>query len=119
VEWDAEFSQGYKIIVFTDTDIIHTSLNTLPDDLKINWKEMSVARIQANQLNNTIEKIKITINDIAYMPAQVSGLAVTVTLLRKKGAAARLTKFGDLEFVAKIVEDNGGQLFCLLGLRDL
>ena len=119
VKWDAEFSQGYKIIVFTDTDIIHTSFNTLPDDLKINWKKMSVAWIQANQLNNTIEKIKITINDIAYTPANISGLAVSVTLLRQKGSVARLTRFGELEFVVKIVEDDGSQLFCLLGLKNM
>lgn len=118
-EWDAEYSQGYKIIVFTDSEIIHTSFNTLPDDLKINWKNISVARIQTNQLNDTIERIKIVINDISYTSANISGLTVSVILLRRKGSVGKLTRFGDLQFEAKIVEDEGSQLFCLLGLRKL
>jgi len=119
LEWDEEFLQGYKIIVFTDKDIIQTSFDTLPDDLKINWKKMSVVRIQANQLSGMTEKIKITINDITYAPENVSGMTATVILLRQKGASVQLARFGKLEFVAKIVEDDSSQLFFLLGLRSL
>jgi len=118
-QWDEAFSKGYKIIVFTEKSIIHTSFDTLPDDLKINWKEMSVARIQANRLSGTTEKIKITINDITYAPADVSGMTTTVILSRQKGASGRLARLGKLELVAKIVEDDGSQLFFLLGLRSL
>ena len=119
LEWDEEFLQGYKIIVFTDKNIIQTSFDTLPDDLKINWKKMSVVRIQANQLSGTTEKIKIAINDITYTPEDVSGMTVTVILSRQKGASARLARLGKFELVAKIGEDDGRQLFFLLGLRSL
>jgi len=119
LEWDATYSQGYKIIVFTEKNIIHTSYDTLSDDLEINWKEMSVTRIQADQLSGTIEKIKIAINGITYAPANVLGMTATVILSRQKGASARLAKFGNLEFVAKIVADDSSQLFFLLGLRNL
>lgn len=118
-EWDSAFAQGYKVIVFTDEGIIQTSFDTLPKDLKINWKKMSVTRIQANQQSGIIEKIKITLDGITYAPAGISGLTTSVTLSRQKGASARLAKLGKLEFVAKIVEDEDHQLFCLLGLRSL
>ncbi len=119
LEWDKVFTGGYKILVLTEKDIIQTSFDTLPDDLKINWKKMSVTRIQANQLGNTIEKIKIIIKDINYAPADVSGLTAIATLSRQKGVFARLAVFSNFEFIAKIVRDDAGQLFCLLGLREL
>lgn len=118
-EWDEAFSQGYKIIVLTDKNIIQTSFDTLPDDLKINWKKMSVARVQSSRLNSMTEKIKITLTGITYAPADMLGVTATVILSRQKGASARLAQFGKIEFVAKIVEDDGEQLFCLFGLRDL
>jgi len=119
LRWDMTFSQGYKVFVFTEKNIIPTSFDTLPDDLKIDWKKMSVTRIQTDQLSGTIEKIKITMNGITYAPADVSGMSTTVILSRQKGASARLARFGKLEFVAKIVEDDGSQLFFLLGLKRL
>jgi len=118
-EWDEEFLQGYKIIVFTDKDIIQTSFDTLPDDLKINWKKMSVVRIQANQLSGTTEKIKITINDITYASVGMSGLTARAVLSRQKGTIAKLANFGNIEFIVKIIEDDGDQVFCLFGLRNL
>jgi len=84
LEWDEEFLQGYKIIVFTDKDIIQTSFDTLPNELKIDWKKMSVVRIQANQLSGTTEKVKITLNDIAYAPVNVSGMTTRAVLLRQR-----------------------------------
>jgi len=118
-EWDESFSQGYKIIVLTEKDIIQTSMDTLPDSLKVNWKEMNVARIKSSQMSGTIEKIKITLNDIAYAPVNISGVSATVTLSLQKGASARLVNLGELEFVAKIVEIRNSELFFLLGLRKL
>jgi len=119
LEWDEIFIKGYKIFVLTDRDIIQTSFDTLPDDLKINWKKMSVVRIQANQLNSMTEKIKITINDITYVSAGVSGLTAKAIFSRKKGASARLARFGKLDFIVKIVEEDNGKLFCLFGLKYL
>jgi len=119
LQWNEVYSQGYKVVVFTDKNIIHTTFDTLPDDLKINWKKMSVVRIQANQLSGTTEKIKITINDITYAPANISGMSATVTLTRQKGASAKIAEFDKLNFVVKIVEDEDDQLFCLFGLRSL
>jgi len=117
LKWDKEFLYGYKVMVFTDKDIIQTSYDTLPGDLKINWKKMNVTRIQANQLNRTVEKIKIEISDIDYASAGIHNLTVRSTLLRQKGATIRLARFGELEFVVKIVDDDGNQLFCLFGLK--
>jgi len=118
-EWDEVFPRGYKIIVLTNKDIIQTSFDTLPDDLKINWKEMAVARIQSSQLSDMIEKIKITLFNIAYVPADISRVTTTATLLRQKEASARLAQFGKIEFVVKIVEIEDNQIFCLFGLRKL
>ena len=115
--WDEAYPYGYKIIALTDADIVHTSFDTLPEDLEINWKDLSVVRIQTRQFGSMDEKIKISMTGIHYAPAGVSDLAITTTLIRKAGASAFLTRFNDLEFVAEIVEDNGEQVFCLLGLR--
>lgn len=115
--WDEDYPDGYKVIALTDKDIVHTSFDTLPEDLEINWKKLSVTRIQAKQFGSVEEKIKIRMTGIHYPPAGVSGLEIMTTLIRKEGAAAVLTRFNDLEFVAKIVGDNGEQVYCLLGLR--
>ncbi|MCK5180863.1 MAG: hypothetical protein KAR32_15125 [Candidatus Omnitrophica bacterium] len=115
--WDEAYPYGYKIIALTDTDIVHTSFDTLPEDLEINWKNLFVTRIQAKQFGNTQEKIKISMDDIYYAPDGVSGLSITTTLVRRAGASAVLMQFNDLEFVAEIVENNEKQVFCLLGLR--
>ena len=115
--WDEAYPYGYKVIALTDADIVHTSFDTLPEDLKINWKDLSVIRIQAKQFGSTDEKIKISMTGIYYAPAGVSDLAITTTLIRREGTSVILTRFNDLEFVAEIVEDNGEQVFCLLGLR--
>jgi len=118
-EWDEAFAQGYKVFVLTETDIIQTSFDTLPEDLKIDWNKISITRIEENQPDGTIEKIKIVINDIHFKSAGISGLSTAAILSRQKGAYTKLASFGELEFVAKIVEDDGSQLFCLLGLRSL
>jgi len=115
--WREAYPYGYKIIAFTDKNIIHTFFDTLPEDLEINWKDLSVARIQASQIKNTDEKIKITMANINYAPADVSGLTIVTSFSRKKGIRTSLTRLGGLEFVAEIIEDNGQELFCLFGLR--
>ncbi|MCK4882758.1 MAG: hypothetical protein KAS92_07020, partial [Candidatus Omnitrophica bacterium] len=115
--WDEAYPYGYKIIVFTGSEIVHTSFDTLPEDLKINWKNLSVARVQAKQFGSMDEKIKIGMTDISYGPAGVSGLTIRISFIRKVGAATILTRFDDLEFIAEIIEDNTDQTFCLFGLR--
>lgn len=116
-EWNQAYPYGYKIIALTDKDIIHTSFDTLPGDLEIDWKNLSVSRIQADRLRGTDEKIKIGIDGLNYAPAGVSGVSVTAAFSRKKGARAALARFGGLDFAAEIVEDDGEYLFLLLGLR--
>ncbi|MCK5083634.1 MAG: hypothetical protein KAR31_12055 [Candidatus Omnitrophica bacterium] len=115
--WDEAYPYGYKIIALTGTEIVHTSFDTLPEDLEINWKDLSVSRIQTKQFGSADEKIKIGMTGIYYVPAGVSGLAITTTLTKKKGASSILTRFDDLKFVVEIIEDNGEQVFCLFGLQ--
>jgi hypothetical protein len=117
-EWDEAYPYGYKIMAFTGKEIIHTSFDTLPKDFRIDWRNASVARIQASSLTNTDEKIKITMRGIRYPPAGVSGLKVTTTFSSRKGVVAKLARIGELELVAEIVEDNGEVLFCLIGLKE-
>lgn len=115
--WDEAYPYGYKIIALTGSEIVHTSFDTLPEDLKINWKSLSVARVQAKQFGSMDEKIKIGMTDISYGPAGVSGLTIRTSFIRKVGAITILTRFDDLEFIVEIIEDNTDQTFCLFGLR--
>ena len=117
-DWDEAYPYGYKVIALTEADIVYTDFDTLPDDLKIDWKNISVVWIQTRQFGSVDEKLKVVIKDMDYGPAGVSGLSVTSTFIRKKGAKTILTRLGDLEFVAEIIEDTGTQLFCLFGLRE-
>jgi hypothetical protein len=115
--WEESYPYGYKIIALTGTDIIQTSFDTLPEDLKIKWKNLAVARVQTKESGNLSEKIEMGMSGIQYAPAGVSNLSITTTLIRKKGASSILTQFDDLEFAAEIIEDNGEQVFFLFGLR--
>ena len=119
-EWDESYPYGYKIIVFTDKEIMHTSFDTISPDFRVNWKELSVIRIQADQLERTEEKIKITAPKIQYGPQSISSLSgVTATISRKVGMKMKLGEFDKFEFIFEIVEDSEGQLFCLFGIKDL
>jgi hypothetical protein len=115
--WGEAYPYGYKIIALTDREIIHTSFNTFPEALVINWENLSVARIRANQQKDADEKIKIQIPDIKYAPANISGHTVTAAFTRRKGVTASLAVWGDREFVVQVVEDDGQRTFCLFGLR--
>jgi hypothetical protein len=117
LQWDVAYPHGYKIIVFTDSDIIHTTFDTLPENLRINWNKLSVARIQSAEFGSVSEKVKITIPGMDYAPAGILGRTVTVSFIRKKGAIVRLAQFGNIEFVAEVIEDDTARLFCLFGLR--
>lgn len=115
--WQKAYPHGYKIIALTDKNIIHTSFDTLPEELEIDWDNLSISRIQADQFKKTNEKIKIKMSGINYAPAGVSGLTISTTFTRRKGATVSLIRFNKLEFVVEIIEDDGSQIFCLLGLR--
>lgn len=115
--WKEAYPYGYKIIALTEREIIHTSFDTLPEALEIHWKNLSVARIQADQLKNTDEKIKIEMPDINYAPANISRRTVTASFTRKKGMVTSLARWGKMEFAVEIIEDDGERLFCLFGLR--
>ncbi|MBN1870456.1 MAG: hypothetical protein JW847_07785 [Candidatus Omnitrophica bacterium] len=116
--WEEAYPFGFKVIAFMGTDIVQTDFDTLPEDLKINWKNLSVVRIQTRQDDRTVEKIKISISGIQYEPANVSDVTITTTLVRNRGASALMTRFNDLEFVAEIIEDKDDQVYCLFGLRE-
>ena len=117
-EWDQSYPYGYKIIVFTDKEIMHTSFDTIAPDFRINWKELSVTRIQADQLERTEEKIKITPPKIQYGPQSVSSLSgVTAVISRKKGMKRSLGEFEKFEIILEIVDDREGRLLCLFGIK--
>ena len=116
--WEETYPYGYKIIALRGKDIIHTSYDTLPEGLEINWRNLSAVRIQATQFGSTEEKIKIKIPDINYAPEAVSGLTATVAFIRRKGVTTSLAQLGDLRFIVEIIEDTGDQVFCLFGLQD-
>jgi len=117
LQWEKDYPHGYKIIAFTDKDIITTSHDTLPEELKINWKRMSVARIEANQLKRTLEKIEIKINNINYAPAGIKGDNVKTTITRHTGSTGFLGQYGNLKLYVKIINDDGANLFCIFGLK--
>lgn len=116
-DWELKYPYGYKIIALTDKEIIHTSYDTLPLELKINWNKIIISRIKANQLADKEEMIKIEIADIHYAPENVSGMSIATSLSRHKGAKTRLAQFGKLDFMIEIIEDTQDHLFCMLGLR--
>ena len=117
-EWGRAYPHGYKIIAFTDENIIHTNYDTLPEELTFDWKRFSATRIQANRIKSTEEKIRIKMPGINYLPAGVSNLSITATLLRQKGAIGHLAKFGKMALIAEILEEREGYVFCLFGLKD-
>jgi len=117
MEWDVKHPHGYKVIAFTDKNIVMTSYDTMPDELKINWKKISVARIQMDQMRQTTEKIEVKIDNISYPPANISGASVVATISRNIGATASLGQYGDLNLFVKIIHDDGSNLFCLFGLN--
>ena len=117
-QWAEAYPYGYKIIALTDKDIIHTLYDTLPKDLKIDWNNLSVARVQSAEFGRMNEKIEMALYSINYAPEGVSNLDVKVSFIRKKGAMVRVANLGQLELVVEVIENNEGQLFCLFGLRE-
>ncbi len=117
-DWEAAYPYGYKIIALTDKGIVHTSYDTLPGDLKIDWKKVSVVRIQMKEFGSLEEKINIEIPEISYLQAGVSGMTIKVAFIRKEGAGADLAKLGAFKFTAEIIKDTEGLVFCLFGLKD-
>jgi len=115
--WQKSYPFGYKVIAFTEKGIVHTSFDTFPEGFVFDWSSLVVAHIQANRLTNTDEKIQVVMENIDYMDVGVSGMTIDATFTRKKGMTNVLGHFGELELVAQIVEDTGGQIFCLFGLR--
>ncbi len=117
-DWEKMYPRGYKVIVLTDKDIIHTVYDTLPEDLKINWDKMFVERIQIREFGSLDEKIKIEISGISYVATGTSDLSVVGSFIRNEGVRIALAQLGDLDFMVEIVEDTGDQVFCLFGLKN-
>ena len=115
-----EYPYGYKLIALTDKEIIPTSYDTLSRDFKIDWKRLSITRIRADQLQGAEEKIRIVAPQVHYLPRNISSQSlVTTTISRKKGMKTTLAQFDRFEFMAEIVEDKEGYLYCLFGLKRL
>lgn len=115
-EWDELYPNGYKVISLSDQNIIHTTYDTLPKALKIDWNKVSIERIQDKQLTSIFEKIRIKMSNINYAPGEVKGLSVSTAMVRQKGATSTIARLGDLNLIVKIVEDTGDQVFCLFAL---
>jgi len=117
--WEEAYPAGYKIIALKDEKIVLTNYDSLPKGLKINWKKIAISRIQADQLRSTFEKIDIKISNVNYASKGISGRSAHVTLTRRVGSTATLMRLGDVDFIVKIVEDDGSHIFCLFGLRSV
>ena len=117
VLWKKKYPSGYKIIAFSEKKIIHTEQDTLPDDLKIDWKNVSVSVLPANPLTYTEEKLKINVPIISYAPMDMQGLNVSVVISRKKQEVVGLAKFGWHNLMAEIIGDDGDSILCLIGFQ--
>lgn len=118
-QWAQKYPQGYKLIVITNDEIIHTDYDHLPDKLQVDWKELIVKKLKADQLKNMPERIRIQLSGLSYAPTGISGITITSTFTRQKGMIGSFLKFNGLELVAEIIEDQGNMIFCLLGLRQI
>jgi len=117
-QWDRQYPYGYKIIALTDQEIIHTAYDTFTPDFEINWRELSVTKIRADQLQSSAEKIRIVAPRIKCLSEDVSSRStVTVTISSNKGMKASLVKFGRFDFGMEVVENTDGKIYCLFGLR--
>ena len=117
--WAKEYPYGYKLFALTDREITSTSYDTFSDDFTIDWKKLSITRIQADQLKRSEEKIRIIAPQVRYLPQNIASRSmVTTTISRKKGMKITLFKFSQFEFVAEVIEDKEGYLFCLFGLKN-
>ncbi len=115
--WAEAYSYGYKVIMLTETDIIHTSFDTLPKDFRVDWDDLAVSRVKSTEFGAMNEKVKISLPGIDYAPGGVFDLTVTASFVRKEGAKVRLANLGKFEFVIEVVKDSDGKLYCLFGLQ--
>ncbi len=115
--WNRQYPSGYKIIALADHQIIETDVDTLPEDLRIDWQHVLVSLVPANPLNQTDEKIKIDIPTLSYAPVEVFNAHVQAVLSRNKKEKAGLMKLGWHNLTVEIIGDDGAQILCLIGFQ--
>jgi len=116
-EWKKKYPSGYKIIVFVDNYVLHTQQDTLPEDLKIDWNNVSRLRTPSDLTQKTEAKIKITIPIMSYAPAEIFNLKVSTTIYRNQKKSWKVAALSWHNLFIEIIEDNGEEIFCLLGFQ--
>ncbi len=117
LDWQKKYPSGYKIVLIRGNKIVHTSQDTLPQDLKIDWHNVGVTVIPANSLTRTEEKIRIDLPISSYAPVDVYGRDVSAELSRHQRKALGLTKLGWHNLMIEIIGEEDDDLLCLIGFQ--
>jgi len=112
-----KYSRGYKIVIIDHKNIIPTNIDTLPEGLNIDWKEVSTLRVRPEEKKENPALAKIQIPAVSYPDCGVNSLVITNTFTRVKGVRVRLADFCGRQFVMEVLEAYEDYTVCLFGIE--
>jgi len=65
-DYTAKYPKGIKIVTFENNEMIESSIDTLPQDLRINWKKVSLLRVSPELSRDNPSAAKIQLPQVTY-----------------------------------------------------
>ncbi len=115
--WDFQYPDGYKVITLANNKVIESSVDTLPKDIFVDWKNISLARVTPEKLKDNPGLIKMRLGEITHQASGLNQTTIMVSFAREVGQQVVVTPIKKKELFFELLEVYENSMVCLFALR--